>query len=53
MISLALAIDEYHQILGCKLTLQEVDDPAAAVPDMLAQIATSFDTFIADGAYGW
>lgn len=47
---LHLAIDENHQVLACELTTPEVGDPTA-VPDLLAQIATSFDTFIADGAY--
>jgi len=47
---LHLAIDEHHQVLACELTTPEVGDPTAVV-DLLAQIATSFDAFIGDGAY--
>ena len=47
---LHLAIDENHQVLACELTTPEVGDPTA-VPDMLAQITTPFDTFMGDGAY--
>jgi len=47
---LHLAIDEKHQILACELTTPEVGD-STAIPDMLDQITTSFDTFLADGAY--
>ena len=47
---LHLAIDENHQVLACELTTPEVGDPTA-VPDLLAQITTPFDTFIGDGAY--
>ena len=47
---LHLAVDENHQLLACELTTPGVGDPTA-VPDLLAQIDTSFDTFIADGAY--
>ena len=47
---LHLAIDENHQVLTCELTTPEVGDPTA-VPDLLAQITTPFDTFIGDGAY--
>ncbi len=47
---LHLAVDENHQILACELTTPETGDPTA-VPDLLAQIDTPFDTFIADGAY--
>jgi hypothetical protein len=46
---LHLAIDENHQVLACELTTPEVGDPTA-VPDMLAQITTPFDTFMGDGA---
>jgi hypothetical protein len=45
-----LAVDENHQILACELTTPEVGDPTA-VPDLLAQIDTPFDTFMGDGAY--
>lgn len=45
---LHLAIDENHQVLACELTTPEVGDPTA-VPDMLAQITTHFDTFMGDG----
>ena len=47
---LHLAIDENHQVLACELTTPEVGDPTA-VPDLLAQITTPFDTFMDDGAY--
>lgn len=47
---LHLAVDENHQLLACELTTPEVGDPTA-IPDLLAQIDTPFDTFIADGAY--
>ena len=47
---LHLAIDENHQVLARELTTPEVGDPTA-VPNLLDQIATPFDTFIADGAY--
>jgi hypothetical protein len=47
---LHLAIDENHQVLACELTTPEVGDPTA-VPDLLAQITTTFDTFMGDGAY--
>ncbi len=47
---LHLAVDENHQFLACELTTPETGDPTA-VPDLLAQIDTPFDTFIADGAY--
>jgi hypothetical protein len=47
---LHLAIDENHQVLACELTTPEVGDPTA-VPDLLAQITTPFDTFMGDGAY--
>lgn len=47
---LHLAVDENHQILACELTTPEVGDPTA-VPDLLAQIDTPFDTFMGDGAY--
>lgn len=44
-----LVIDENHQVLACELTTPEVGDPTA-VPDLLAQIAAPFETFIGDGA---
>lgn len=47
---LHLAVDENHQILACELTTPEVGDPTA-VPDLLNQIDTEFETFMADGAY--
>ena len=47
---LHLAVDENHQIVACELTTPETGDPTA-VPDLLDQIDTPFDTFIADGAY--
>jgi transposase len=47
---LDLAVDENHQIIACELTTPETGDPTA-VPDLLDQIDTPFDTFIADGAY--
>ena len=47
---LHLAIDENHNVLACELTMPEVGDPTA-VPDLLDQITTSFDTFMGDGAY--
>ena len=47
---LHLAIDENHQVLACELTTPEVGDPTA-VPDLLDQITTPFDTFMGDGAY--
>jgi hypothetical protein len=47
---LHLAIDENHQVLACELTTPEVGDPTA-VPDLLDQITTSFETFMGDGAY--
>ena len=47
---LHLAVDENHQILACELTTPETGDPTA-VPDLLAQIDTPFNIFIADGAY--
>jgi transposase len=49
-LKLHLAVDENHQIIACELTTPETGDPTA-VPDLLAQIDTSFETFIADGAY--
>lgn len=45
---LHLAVDENHQILACELTTPEVGDPTA-MPDLLAQIDTPFDTFMGDG----
>jgi hypothetical protein len=47
---LHLAIDEHHHILACELTTPEVGDPTV-VADLLAQITTPFETFLADGAY--
>jgi len=47
---LHLAVDENHQIIACELTTPETGDPTA-IPDLLDQIDTPFDTFIADGAY--
>jgi transposase len=47
---LHLAVDEKHQIIAVELTTPEAGDPSA-VPDLLNQIETEFDTFIADGAY--
>ena len=47
---LHLAIDEKHHVLACELTTPEVGD-TTAVPDLLAQIPTPFDTFVGDGAY--
>lgn len=46
---LHLAVDENHQVLACELTTPETGDPTA-VPDLLDQIDTPFDTFIADVA---
>jgi hypothetical protein len=47
---LHLEIDENHQVLACELTTPEVGDPSA-VPDLLAQITTPFETFMGDGGY--
>jgi hypothetical protein len=47
---LHLAVDENHQIIACELTTPETGDPTA-VPDLLGQIDTPFDIFMADGAY--
>jgi hypothetical protein len=47
---LHLAVDENHQILACELTTPEVGDPTA-VPDLLDQIDTPFETFMGDGAF--
>ncbi|MDD5411782.1 MAG: transposase [Methylobacter sp.] len=47
---LHLAIDKNHNVLACELTTPEVGDPTA-VPDLLDQITTLFDTFMGDGAY--
>jgi hypothetical protein len=46
---LHLAIDEHHQILACELTTPEVGD-TTAVPDLLGQITTPFDSFMGDRA---
>jgi len=48
---LHIAVDEKHQIAACELTTPEVGDPTA-VPDLLDQIETPFETFMGDGAYG-
>jgi hypothetical protein len=45
-----LAVDENLVILACELTTPEVGDPTA-VPDLLDQIDTPFETFIGDGAF--
>jgi hypothetical protein len=50
MAQAALAVDENHQILACELTTPEVGDPTA-VPDLLDQIDTPFETFMGDGAF--
>jgi hypothetical protein len=42
-------VDEKHQIISVELTTQEVGDPSA-VPDLLGQIDSDFELFIADGA---
>jgi hypothetical protein len=47
---LHIAVDEKHQLTACELTTTEVGDPTA-VPDLLAQVPSGFDAFIADGAY--
>jgi transposase len=47
---LHLAVDEHHQWIAVELTTPEVGDPSA-VPDILGQIDSEFDDFIADGAY--
>ena len=47
---LHLAVDEKHQVIAVELTTPEVGDPSA-VPDLLGQIGSDFDTVIADGAY--
>jgi transposase len=47
---LHLAVDEHHQIIAVELTTPEVGDPSA-VPDLLGQINSKFDSFLADGAY--
>jgi hypothetical protein len=47
---LHLAIDEHHQVLACELTTPDVGD-TTAVPDLLDQITTPFETFMGDGAY--
>ena len=47
---LHLAVDEHHQIVACELTTPEVGDPSA-VPDLLTQMISPFETFIGDGAY--
>lgn len=47
---LYLAVDEHHQIVACELTTPEVGDPTA-VPDLLTQIVSPFETFMGDGAY--
>ena len=47
---LHLAVDGKHQFLVCELTTAEVGDPAA-VPDLLDQIDTPFETFMGVGAF--
>ncbi len=47
---LHLAVDEKHQIVACELTTPEIGDPTA-VPDLVGQIETPFETFMGDGAY--
>ncbi|MGV0982864.1 MAG: IS5 family transposase [Polynucleobacter sp.] len=47
---LHIAGNEKHFIMACELTTPEVGDQTA-VPDLLDQIDTPFDTFIGDGAY--
>jgi transposase len=47
---LHLAVDEKHQMIAVELTTPDVGDPTA-VSDLLNQIETEFETFIADGAY--
>lgn len=47
---LHVAVDEKHQIVACELTTPEVGDPTA-VPALVSQIETPFDTFMGDGAY--
>ena len=47
---LHLAVDENHNIIACELTTPDVGDPTA-VPDLLGQLDSSFESFIADGAY--
>jgi transposase len=47
---LHLAVDEKHQVIAVELTTPETGDPSA-IPDLLGQIDSDFDTFIADGAY--
>ncbi len=45
-----LAIDEYQQVLACELTTPDVGD-TTAVPGLLGQITTLFETFMGDSAY--
>jgi len=47
---LHLAVDENHQIVACELTTPDVGNPTA-VPDLLTQMVTPFETFMGDGAY--
>ena len=47
---LHLAVDENHRLLTCELTTPEVNDPTA-VPGLLVQIDTPFDTFVTNGVY--
>jgi hypothetical protein len=47
---LHLAVDEHHQMVTCELTTPEIGDPTA-VPDLLTQMVTPFETFMGDGAY--
>jgi hypothetical protein len=47
---LHLALDENHNVLACELTTPEVGD-LTAVPGLLDQITTPFDTFMGGVAY--
>lgn len=47
---LHIAVDEKHQIVACELTTPDVGD-STAVPDLVGQIETPFETFMGDGAY--
>lgn len=48
--NLHLAVDENHHIIACELTTPEVGNPTA-VPDLLNQVPTPVQIFMADGAY--
>jgi len=47
---LHMVVDEKHQMVACELTTPEVGD-STAVPDLVGQIDTPFETFMGDGAY--